>query len=150
MMSETAIEEIKQLTSTPQKPETCSDHRQHQLAIQDTMAVLGGKWRIQVLTALAFNGKRRFSELLKDVEGIGPKMLSKELYDLETNQLVIRTVKNTKPMTVEYQMTRYGHSIGKVIKEIVSWGTAHRERIMKGDQDAAIQEPAERSEFRDC
>jgi DNA-binding HxlR family transcriptional regulator len=108
------------------------DPRHRMLAMQDAMAVLGGKWKIQLIGALAFSGKRRFSELLRDVEGIGPKMLSKELHDLETNQLITRTVLQTKPITVEYAMTEYGGSLCSVINEIVTWGVAHRERIMKG------------------
>lgn len=109
-----------------------TDSRHRMLAMQDAMSVLGGKWKIQLIGALAFGGKRRFSELLRDVEGIGPKMLSKELHELENNQLITRTVLQTKPITVEYAMTDYGRSLCNVIHEIVSWGVSHRERIMKG------------------
>lgn len=111
---------------------TESDGRQRMRAVQDAMGVLGGKWKMLLIGALAFKGKRRFSELLRDVEGIGPKMLSKELHDLELNELVTRTVHHTKPITVEYEMTEWGRSLIHVIHDISSWGMAHGERIMKG------------------
>jgi DNA-binding HxlR family transcriptional regulator len=73
-------------------------------------------------------------DLLREVEGIAAKMLSKELQDLEANQLVKRTVKETKPITVEYEITPYGKSLEPVIVEIVNWGLQHRREIMKGDR----------------
>jgi DNA-binding HxlR family transcriptional regulator len=103
------------------------------LAINDAMAVLGGKWKISLIGALSFKGKRRFSDLLRDLDGIGPKMLAKELRELEANDVITRTVKNTKPITVEYEMTAYGLTLHTVICEIVAWGTAHRAHIMKGE-----------------
>lgn len=111
---------------------TCKDHHHRILAIQDAMAVLSGKWKILILGCLSFKGKQRFTELLRGVGGIRAKMLSKELQELEANQLITRTVKQTKPLTVEYEITDYGHTLERLIIEIVNWGTAHRERIMKG------------------
>ncbi|HMJ70451.1 MAG TPA: helix-turn-helix domain-containing protein [Cyclobacteriaceae bacterium] len=107
------------------------DHTQRMLAIRDAMDVLGGKWRIPIVGALSLGGKMRFTDLLRSIPGIGAKMLSKELQDLEANQLLTRTVKQTKPITVEYEMTPYGLTLNSVICEIVSWGVTHREKIMK-------------------
>lgn len=112
--------------------DSCSGHHQRILAIQDAMAVLSGKWKIMVLGALSFKGKQRFTELLRNVGGIRAKMLSKELQEMEANQLVTRTVKQTKPLTVEYEITPYGRTLEPLILEIVNWGVTHRERIMKG------------------
>ena len=99
-------------------------------AIRDAMDFLSGKWKIQLIGTLRFSGKMRFMDLLRNTEGIAAKMLSKELQDLETNKLVKRTVCNTKPITVEYEITEYGKTLDKVIHEIVSWGIEHRKKIM--------------------
>jgi DNA-binding HxlR family transcriptional regulator len=107
------------------------DHNQRMLGIRDAMDVLGGKWRIPIVGALSFGGKMRFTDLLRAIPGIGAKMLSKELQDLEANQLLTRTVKQTKPITVEYEMTSYGLTLNNVICELVNWGVTHREKIMK-------------------
>jgi DNA-binding HxlR family transcriptional regulator len=76
----------------------------------------------------------RFTEILRSVHGIGAKMLSKELQDLEANKLLTRTVKQTKPITVEYEITEYGKTLIALITEIVNWGMIHREKIMHGTE----------------
>ena len=100
--------------------------------MRDAMDILSGKWKIQIIAVLLFKGKMRFMDLLRVVDGIGAKMLSKELQDLETNQLITRTVRNTKPITVEYEITRYGRTLEKIVTEIAGWGIDHRKKIMKG------------------
>lgn len=99
------------------------------VAIRDAMDLLSGKWKIHIIGVLLHKGKLRFMDLTREIDGIAAKMLSKELQDLEINDLVRRTVLNTKPVTVEYEITEYGKSLEKVIKEIVEWGAAHRERV---------------------
>lgn len=100
----------------------------HHLAIRDTMDILSGKWKIQIIGSLHF-GKKRFMELIVDLDGIAAKMLSKELQELELNGLVSRTVMNTKPITVEYELTDYGQTLRPIIAEMAAWGKRHRERI---------------------
>jgi len=73
-------------------------------------------------------------ELQREIEGIGAKMLSKELQELEINQLITRTVFDTKPVTVEYAITEYGNTLQPIIKEMSIWGSKHRKRIMSVKQ----------------
>lgn len=108
--------------------ESCS---QHLKAVNDAMDVLSGKWKITIISALTF-GKKRFKELQREVDGITAKMLSKELRDLELNELVARTVYDTKPVSVEYEVTPYGKSLKKIIGALSEWGSNHRKRIMRG------------------
>jgi DNA-binding HxlR family transcriptional regulator len=98
-------------------------------AIQDVMDVLGGKWKISIVTCLCFN-PRRFSELLKLVEGISGKVLSRELKDLEMNKLISRTIKDTQPITVEYAITDYGNTFKELIQIMAEWGVKHRKKII--------------------
>lgn len=98
-------------------------------AIQDTMDILSGKWKISIVSCLRF-GKKRFMDLQREVVGIGPKMLSKELQDLEMNGLLKRTVLNTKPVIVEYEITDYGQTLNPIIAELSNWGMKHRQKIL--------------------
>ncbi|HTN45798.1 MAG TPA: helix-turn-helix domain-containing protein [Flavipsychrobacter sp.] len=98
-------------------------------AIQDVMDVLGGKWKISIVTCLCYN-PRRYSELLKLVDGISGKVLSRELKDLEMNKLITRTVKNTQPISVEYAITDYGNTFKELIQTIAEWGIKHRKKII--------------------
>lgn len=99
------------------------------LAIKDTMGILSGKWKFHILGTLLQGDKLRFMDLLREVDGIGTKMLSKELQDLELNHLVQRTVHNTKPVTVEYQITEFGKTLAPIIDEIAKWGLAYRDYV---------------------
>jgi DNA-binding HxlR family transcriptional regulator len=96
--------------------------------VRDVLDIINGKWKLPILIALSF-GNKRFKELERDVEGITPKMLSKELRDLEVNQLVIRTVYDTVPVTVEYSLSDYGKSLDYVIAALREWGKKHRSKL---------------------
>jgi DNA-binding HxlR family transcriptional regulator len=111
------------------KKHTEKSCHQARLAIQDTLDIVGGKWKL-VLISILRNGKKRFNELSKEA-GISPRILSKELHELEENNLVSREVCNTKPITVEYSLTEYSASLSEVIIAMHKWGIAHRKEMMK-------------------
>ncbi|MCW3083483.1 MAG: transcriptional regulator [Bacteroidetes bacterium] len=101
------------------------------LAIKDAMELLSGKWKVHIIATLTYKGAVRFMDLQRHVEGIGAKMLSKELQDLEVNLLIKRTVLDTKPVTVEYELTPHGKTLEKIIGEIRIWGRSHRKKIIE-------------------
>ncbi|WP_257670948.1 winged helix-turn-helix transcriptional regulator [Parapedobacter tibetensis] len=117
-MRETAqLKEVKKCSAT------------YILAVNDTMNVINGKWKLPIMGALLF-GKRRFKELEREIPKISPRMLSKELRDLEANGIVSRTVHNGMPVIVEYELTESGHSFKKVLDVMVEWGLQHRKRTI--------------------
>ncbi len=98
-------------------------------AVKDSMELLTGKWKIHILGTLIYGGKMRYMDLQREIEGIGSKMLSKELQDLEMNHIITRTVLNTKPITVEYDLTDFGKTLEPVIDAIAQWGIDYRETL---------------------
>ncbi len=98
--------------------------------VRDALEILSGRWKLPIIISLSF-GTKRFKQISKEINGITDKMLSKELKDLEINQLVKRTVYDSFPPTVEYSITDHGRSLERVIDELRCWGTAHRKKIMK-------------------
>jgi DNA-binding HxlR family transcriptional regulator len=70
-------------------------------------------------------------DLIRLVKGIAPKMLSKELHDLEINLLIKRTVQPTKPVTVKYGLTLHGKTLERIINEMRIWGKIHRKHILE-------------------
>jgi len=99
------------------------------LAIHDVMDILNGKWKISIIACLCHD-KMRYTDLLREVKGISGKMLSRNLKELEDNLLITRTVLNTQPIMVEYQITEYGATLKNVTNVISEWGLKHRKRIM--------------------
>jgi DNA-binding HxlR family transcriptional regulator len=99
------------------------------LPVRDALDILSGKWKLPIIIALSF-GNKRFSQMAKEIPEITDKMSSKELRDLEMNQLVKRTVYDAVPVVVEYSMTPYGKTLDKLIDELRDWGLKHRKRII--------------------
>ena len=100
------------------------------MGAMDTIAVLSGKWKIRLITTLSCGGALQFMEILRILDGIGTKMLSKELQDLEANLLVKRTLMDTRPVTVKYELTPHGHTLERLINEMRLWGRAHRKEVI--------------------
>src|ERR1700748_3096066 len=100
-------------------------------ALQDTIYVVGGKWRLPIINSLC-NGNKRFRDIERSIPGLTTRMLSRELKEMEANGLVRRTVTPHTPVLVEYTVTDYCRSFGDIILEMIKWGKAHREKIRSG------------------
>lgn len=129
MVSALESEIKKKRNSGSSNAEQHSECKKNLLPVKDALDILSGKWKLPIIVALTFDNKR-FKEMQREIEGITPKMLSKELKELELNQLVKRTVYDTLPVTVEYSLTNYGKSLHKVIGELRTWGLQHRKRLL--------------------
>lgn len=99
------------------------------LAINDTLNVFNGKWKMPIIGSLLFD-KKRFTEIQRNIPKITPRMLSKELKDLEINGIVKRTVYDTIPVSVEYELTDSAKSLGEVLDKMLEWGLQHRESVI--------------------
>lgn len=99
------------------------------LPVHDALEVLSGKWKLPIIISLMF-GHKRFSQIAREIPNITDKMLSKELRDLEANELVKRSVYDSIPVVVEYTLTEYGRTLEPVIEVLRVWGSEHRRRIM--------------------
>ena len=99
------------------------------LPIRDALEVISGKWKMLILTSI-MHGNRRFTEIQASILNINPKVLSKELKDLEEHQLIKRIVHDTYPVLIEYTATDYSHSLKKVMLELYAWGVDHRKKVL--------------------
>lgn len=105
------------------------------LAMTDTLDILGGKWKLLILHYLILREdiNNTFKKIERDIVGISAKVLSKELKELEFNQLIKREEQKTKPITVAYSITEYGKSTKEIIDILVQWGQTHRVKILNED-----------------
>ena len=102
-------------------------------SFRDAVEIIGGKWKSPILLSLGFKGTMRFGELQRMHGGIPAKTLSKELKDLEQNGLVKRTVLDTMPVTVQYEITPYARTLEKLLLDLRAWGEDHRTYIRTGN-----------------
>jgi DNA-binding HxlR family transcriptional regulator len=86
-----------------------------------TLKIIGSKWTILLLREL-FEGKKRFGELQRALEGISPKTLSLRLKQLEKDRIIKKKVFAEIPLHVEYSLTPRGDSLSEIIEKIKDWG----------------------------
>ncbi len=124
------IEEFKSYRVDKSPLEIFEHYKDELRAIQDALDIISGRWKMQII-ALLCNGEFRYSELEKGLPKISPRMLTKELKDLEINELVVRKVYDSLPVKVTYKLADYGYTLVPLIIELTNWGKAHREKIIK-------------------
>jgi DNA-binding HxlR family transcriptional regulator len=95
--------------------------------VRTTLNVLGGKWKLLILSYL-LNEPRRYGELRRLMPEITEKMLIQELRELETDGIVARTVHQTVPPRVDYSLTEQGQRVQPLFGELVGWGKQYLDR----------------------
>lgn len=100
-------------------------------AVSDTFYVIGGKWKLMIIIAMA-RGNSRFTEIQKKVKGISARVLSSELKDLELNGFIIKKVAVGYPVSIEYELLPYSQTLEDLVGAMTNWGIQHREKIKNG------------------
>ncbi len=88
--------------------------------IERGMRILGGKWSGSLLWHLK-DGPVRFNDLSRMLGGASKKMIAERLKQLEERGLVTRTVLQTAPVSVEYEITEFGATALKFLDELRVW-----------------------------
>jgi DNA-binding HxlR family transcriptional regulator len=104
--------------------------------------IVGGKYKLRILWALR-NGPKRYGEirtsLLKGTLGqaITPRVLSRELRELNKRGLIHRKQFAVVPPKVEYTLAERGETLLPILNAIVDWGmTGIHEEILAGEYPA--------------
>lgn len=103
------------------------NNKHYQCPVEATLDVIGGKWKPIILWQLKAE-KLRFSGLQQSMQGISPKMLTKQLRELEDAGLVLREVYPEIPPRVEYSLTEFGKTVLPVLDALCEWGSKYLER----------------------
>lgn len=98
-------------------------------SLQDTIDVIGTKWRVQILCSICECGNTRFREIERSIPKLTTRMLSKELKEMEELGLVTRTVSNTRPVTVEYKETQLCHTLIPLFDKMLEWGEKYGAKV---------------------
>jgi DNA-binding HxlR family transcriptional regulator len=93
--------------------------------VEQLMKTVGAKWKPAIVFCLVFGGRRRFSDLRRELPDISQKMLTQRLRELERDGLVKRTFYEEVPLRVEYEMTPLGLTIHPFFKTLCDWGIAN-------------------------
>ena len=89
--------------------------------VEAAMDVIGGKYKALIVYEL-INGARRYNEIQKAVPQATPRMLSKQLKELEKDEIISRTLYPVVPPKTEYSLTELGQSLVPIVEALCSWG----------------------------
>ena len=91
-------------------------------ALEEAVARVGDRWTLLLVSAL-LDGPRRFNDLVDDVGGIAPNVLSQRLRQLEHHGILVATPYSTRPPRFVYQLTGSGLELAGVLRLLAQWGS---------------------------
>jgi Predicted transcriptional regulators len=103
------------------------------LPLEDTLEVIGGKWKIKIILSI-WNGNHRFREILNSIPKISSKVLANNLRDLEQNKLITRSVLEDAPATIHYELEGYSDTLVPILMGLIDWGKNHRKKLFSTEE----------------
>ena len=91
-----------------------------------TLSLIAGKYKPVILYCLMEYEPVRFNELQRYLKKVADKTLSRNLKELEADDLIHRVVYPQIPPRVEYSLTDRGHSLVQVLDKLCDWGIENR------------------------
>ena len=95
--------------------------RTYNCPVEAAMDVIGGKYKALIVFEL-INGTRRYNEISKAVPQATPRMLSKQLRELEEDGVINRTLYPVVPPKTEYSLTEIGQTLVPIVEALCKWG----------------------------
>jgi DNA-binding HxlR family transcriptional regulator len=89
--------------------------------VEDTIAMLEGRWKLLILFQLFGGQVRRFSDLERAIPAVTQKMLAQQLRQLEADGIITRKVYPEIPPKVEYSLTKWGQSLCPALDALLKW-----------------------------
>lgn len=90
-----------------------------------TMSIVEGKWKWIILWKIYEAEVIRYNKLEDNLQPIAHKILSAQLKDLESNNLIYREQYNEVPPKVEYSLTEEGKTLIPILTLMSQWGNKH-------------------------
>jgi DNA-binding HxlR family transcriptional regulator len=92
--------------------------------VRHALDVLSGKWKLLIIISIGA-GNDRFTDIQESIPGITPKVLAKDLKELEQHQLIKRIITEGSPVKISYELDDYAETLKPVIYALKDWGQNH-------------------------
>jgi DNA-binding HxlR family transcriptional regulator len=114
---------------------TKSEKRNYHCHVELTLDIIGGKWKPLILYHIGEHGVIRYGELKKEIPSINERMLTRQLRELESDQLIHREVYKQVPPKVEYYLTNIGKTLQPILLELGQWGIGYNDKTQIAEFD---------------
>ncbi len=108
----------------------CSDWPEDGRPVREILDRVGDKWSLLIVGMLA-ERPMRFSELLRNVDGISQRMLTRTVRHLERDGLVTRMAYAEVPPRVEYALTDLGRTLLEPALALAEWVSSNHLAIAR-------------------
>lgn len=116
------------LMENNQKLINVRNNKEYFCPVEAAIDVIGGKWKPLILWQLKETDVIRYNKLQQNLHGVSPRMLTKQLRELEEDGLVHREMYPEIPPRVEYSLTEFGKTVSPIIEALCDWGYEYLER----------------------
>lgn len=98
--------------------------------VESGIDLMAGKWKGRIMWKLHhYQDTMRFGELRRALGNITDRMLSQQLRELESVQIIERKIYSEVPPKVEYSLTEFGKSMCPILDKFSEWGLAKADEI---------------------
>ena len=98
--------------------------------INYTQKILAGKWKITIIWLLK-NEAKRYSEIKKFLSNISQGSLTKQLRELEEDEIIGRKIYPEVPPRVEYFLTEKGKRLTPILDSMEEFGNFYIDEYLK-------------------
>lgn len=96
--------------------------------VEAALEAIGGKWKGVILFHIQ-GGTKRFNELRRLIPDVTQRMLTKQLRELESDQIINRKVYAEVPPKVEYSLTEFGETLHPILISLQEWGGKYIDKL---------------------
>lgn len=98
--------------------------------VEVSVAVLGGSWKMTIVKNL-LEGPMRYGALGRAVGPVTPRVLTRQLRELESDGIVQRTAFPEVPPRVEYSLTGQGQALRPFVSALNEWGKSYASEVIE-------------------
>lgn len=106
------------------------------MAIRDALDVISGKWKLAIVCTL-LSGPKGFADIERLLGTISPRMLARELRELEINGAITRVGSDGRDKSRKYVLTKSGEKLEQVVFMLAQWGKDHRALVAETEEAEA-------------
>lgn len=107
--------------------------------VHELLDLAGARWTVDVLSVMR-DGRLRFNEIARSVDGISQKQLTQTLRSLQRHGFAVRAAFATIPPRVEYELTELGHDFVASVTSLGAFAVSNQQSIEAARR--AFDEPA--------
>jgi len=96
--------------------------------LKKILNLLNNKYKFEIIYYLSFQ-KMRFGDIKESLGVITQQLLTKQLRQMEGNNLIIRKKYNGFPRKVEYSLTTLGRSLKPLVEVMLKWEKNNSKKI---------------------